>query len=149
MTVRPEGRIIDKGDKVIAERMSNEQAARHVVQFALLKNWRRVEFFGNDDFIRLAMTEALKNGLDVHPRDSAQAAIWEQVKAAHQGVAGAATALNSDKAVVMRQQNSSAPVIPPPLLFGSDIQAKLDARRNREREWQGHRPTNGRGPKGP
>jgi hypothetical protein len=123
ITLRPQGRIIDNGDKVTAERMGNEEAARRIVQLALIKKWERVEFFGNAEFIRLAMAEALSHGIEVHPRDEAQAEILQQVKAARKGDAGAAAAFVPAKADIanrlasFRSQRQGEPKPNQPKLF--------------------------------
>lgn len=80
ISLNPTGRIIDKGNKVIAEKLSNADAARRVIQFALLKEWSTIELFGNDDFIRLAMKEAIANNLSIAPKNERQRKILEEIR---------------------------------------------------------------------
>ena len=81
ISVRPKGRIIDSGDKVTAEQMSDEAAARLFGDFGFMKQWTGVEFSGSPEFVRLAMIEAKQRGLKVIPRNPEQAAIWAEINA--------------------------------------------------------------------
>jgi hypothetical protein len=101
ITIRPKGKLIDNGDKVTAEHMSDSEAARRLIDFALMKNWLSVEFTGSNEFVRLAMIEALARGLNVVPRNAEQAVIWEQVKAANAATLNPAPVFRLDNAGIM------------------------------------------------
>ena len=79
ISIVPNGRIIDKGNIVIAEKLSNEDAAHRVIQFAKMKQWSTIELFGNDDFIRLAMIAAIDAGLKILPMDARQREIYQSL----------------------------------------------------------------------
>jgi len=59
------GRLLDKGHHVQALDMSNDEAAKHIVAMGRAKEWTQITFNGNDDFLRLAMEEAMRHGLTV------------------------------------------------------------------------------------
>jgi hypothetical protein len=72
ITTTDGGRIIDRGDSVRAYRMSNEDAARHLVAIGLAKNWMSMRFSGHPDFLRLAFIAAVEAGIEVVPKDEEQ-----------------------------------------------------------------------------
>lgn len=72
ITTTEGGRIIDRGDSVKAYRMSNEDAARHLVAIGLAKNWTSMRFAGSEAFLRLAFLAAVEAGIEVVPKDEEQ-----------------------------------------------------------------------------
>lgn len=72
----------DYGSKVTGEEGSAEALAKEMVVLAIHKGWRSIQLNGNDEFVRLAMLEALKAGLDVLVTDERQQALLEEAKRA-------------------------------------------------------------------
>ena len=84
---RPE-RINDDGDRLTAYNMDHTRAARAIVALACSRNWTSIVFSGPHDFIVAAMTEAVAQGLPVHPRDQAQRLILERILSESVGAMG-------------------------------------------------------------
>jgi hypothetical protein len=76
---RDGGLIVDKGDTITASKMTDEAAASRVVALAVAKGWRGVELSGSRDFVRHAMRGALRAGLAVHPKDTDQRMVLEEL----------------------------------------------------------------------
>ena len=74
------GRLVDTGDRIYARDMNDKDASEHMIMLAKLKGWQKISFKGNDNFIGLAMEEALRNGIDVIASNDAQSRILAIVK---------------------------------------------------------------------
>lgn len=74
------GRLVDTGDRIYARDMNDKDASEHMIKLAKLKGWQKISFKGNDNFIGLAMEEALRNGIDVIASNDAQNKILAIVK---------------------------------------------------------------------
>lgn len=74
------GRLVDTGDRIYARDMNDKDATEHMVKLAKLKGWQKISFKGNDNFIGLAMEEALRHGIDVIASNDAQNRILAIVK---------------------------------------------------------------------
>ena len=87
---RPE-RLNDDGDRLTAYHMDPARAARAMVALACARGWTSIVFNGPHDFIVAAMTEAVAQGLPVHPRDPGQRLILDQIMAGSNGAMGTVT----------------------------------------------------------
>ena len=87
---RPE-RLNDDGDQLTAYHMEPARAARAMVALACARGWTSIVFTGPHDFIVAAMTEAIAQGLAVHPRDPGQQLILDQIMAGSNGAMGTVT----------------------------------------------------------
>lgn len=76
---RDGGLIVDKGDRITAQKMTDEAAASRVIALAVAKGWCGVELSGSREFVRHAMRDALRAGLAVHPKDSDQRRVLDEV----------------------------------------------------------------------
>ncbi len=72
---RDGGSIRDYGNRVEADGMDEEQAARRLVEMCDAKGWHKVHFFGSEAFVRAAMAEALARGIAIEPQTVDQALI--------------------------------------------------------------------------
>jgi hypothetical protein len=72
----------DYGSKITGEDGSAEALAKEMVALAIHKGWSSIQLKGNDEFVRLAMLEALKAGLDVLVTDEWQQVLLEEAKRA-------------------------------------------------------------------
>lgn len=87
---RDGGTIKDFGNRVEADGMDEEQAARRLVEMCDAKGWHKVHFFGSEAFVRAAMAEALARGIAIEPQTVDQALILTELMAVAGG--GAANA---------------------------------------------------------
>lgn len=87
---RDGGSIRDFGNRVEADGMDEEQAARRLVEMCDAKGWHKVHFFGSEAFIRAAMAEAIARGIAIEPQTADQALILTELIAVAGG--GAANA---------------------------------------------------------
>jgi hypothetical protein len=76
---RDGGLIVDKGDSITASKMTDEAAASRVIALAVAKGWCGVELSGSRDFVRHAMRDALRAGIAVHPKDTDQRLVLEEL----------------------------------------------------------------------
>lgn len=83
----PPKKLIDDGQTLTAHQMPMQEAAVKMVAIAKGKGWKQVSFTGSDAFVRLAMREALKQGLNVVPANLQQAGLLDEVKAEVSGEA--------------------------------------------------------------
>jgi Relaxase/Mobilisation nuclease domain/Large polyvalent protein-associated domain 7 len=74
------GRLVDTGDRIFARDMTDKEAAEHIVKLAKMKGWQKISFKGNDNFIGLAMEEALKKNIEVIASNEVQSKILAMVK---------------------------------------------------------------------
>lgn len=74
------GRLVDTGDRIYARDMNDKEAAEHIVKLAKMKGWQKISFKGNDNFIGLAMEEALKKNIAVVASNEVQSKILAMVK---------------------------------------------------------------------
>lgn len=74
------GTIIDRGNSAAIIGLDDEQSADMLVKLAVMKSWQRVQFGGNPNFLRIAMEKAIKEGMEVVPKDTAQSKILAEVK---------------------------------------------------------------------
>lgn len=79
ITTTSGGRIIDRGDRVTAYRMSNEDAAKYLVAIGVAKGWSSISFTGSPEFLRWAFIEAAANGVVVVPKDEEQEKILKSI----------------------------------------------------------------------
>ncbi len=75
------GKITDYGDRITAENMAHDNAVERIIRLALHKDWEQVTFFGEEAFVYKAMMQAILAGLNVMPRDDAQRALLDKVRA--------------------------------------------------------------------
>lgn len=160
---RPE-RINDDGDRLTAYHMDPARAARAMVALACARGWTSIVFNGPHDFIVAAMTEAVAQGLPVHPRDAGQRLILEQIMAGSNGAMGAVAipmafvppaepAFPSDPKPEP-EPPQPAPEVPamPPVQLNTDFASKLALRRQQRPssdQSPDHDSTQPKGPKGP
>lgn len=154
---RPE-RLNDDGDRLTAYRMDHARAARAMVALACARGWTSIVFNGPHDFIVAAMTEAVAQGLPVHPRDSGQRLILEQIMAGSNGAMGTVAIpmafappvepLLPHKPILNPQPGQPSPAAPamPASQFDTNLASKLGLRRQ-QRALQ-DQPKHS-GPKGP
>lgn len=86
--LKSDERLNDDGDRLTAYKMDHTRAARAMVALACARGWTSIVFNGPHDFIVAAMTEAVAQGLPVHPRDAGQRLILDQIMAGSQGAMG-------------------------------------------------------------
>ena len=140
---RPE-RIADDGDRLTAHNMEHTKAARAIVALACSRGWTSIVFDGPTDFLVVAMTEAIAQGIPVHTRNAGQRAILDRIMAGSNGACGTVAApmafqppvppiphaplLEPEKVPQPAQQVPSAPVVPP-IDFNTNLASKLGQRR--------------------
>lgn len=150
-------RITDDGDRLTAYKMSHERAARAMVALACSRGWTSIVFNGPHDFIVAAMTEAVAQGIPVHPRDAAQRQILDQIMGVSSGAMGTvATAMAFQpteppfphEPIPDPEPPQPAPAAPavPPVQLNTNLAAKLGLRRQQSTP-EDH--SNHSGPKGP
>lgn len=76
-----QGRILDTGETISADKMDNATSAVMLARLAKEKGWDTVVVSGSNEFVRLAMREALKLDLPIEPKDEAQAQILAEIMA--------------------------------------------------------------------
>ncbi len=74
------GKIIDEGSSIYCLKMSDDDSAKAMMKLAILKKWNCIEFRGSDSFVRIAMEEAIKNELEVHPINETQKKVLYEVQ---------------------------------------------------------------------
>lgn len=72
----------DYGSKITGDEGSTKDLAKEMVNLALQKRWSSIQLKGSDEFVRLAMMEALRAGLDVLLADEWQKVLLEEAKRA-------------------------------------------------------------------
>lgn len=70
----------DYGSKIAGDEGSSKELAKEMVSLAIHKGWKSIQLTGNEEFLRLAMLEALKAGLDVIVADEWQQGLLEEAK---------------------------------------------------------------------
>lgn len=86
------GRLADHGDKIVALGAKPDQDAlnaQRIVALARQRNWRAIKFSGTDQFVELAMREAMRWCITIHAQGEAQAATLARLVAEKQGAMGA------------------------------------------------------------
>lgn len=76
-----QGRILDTGESISADKMDNATSAVMLAKLAKEKGWDTVVVSGSNEFVRLAMREALKLELPIEPKDKAQAHMLAEITA--------------------------------------------------------------------
>lgn len=108
---RDGGRVRDFGPRIEASGMSEEDAARRVVEMAEAKGWHKVHFFGSDAFVRAAMADALARGMEPVPQTGGQAIILaELIAGSGSGAVGspASPAIEEDNGVPPHLRSSES-----------------------------------------
>lgn len=105
----------DHGDRLQTDCKDEQTAARRLVIAAVAKGWTTVTFRGNAVFVKEAMREAMKNGLQIATTDAAQAALLDEVMQERSGIAGAG---NPQPAAQAAPAPSPTPKPPPPIDMG-------------------------------
>ena len=85
-------RLIDKGNQIQAHGGTDAEAALRIVALAKLKQWQKVTFSGNQNFLQEAMRQAIINGLEVEAEGDEQKKILLKVQADLKTAASFATA---------------------------------------------------------
>ena len=88
------GRLADHGDKILALRARPHQDAlnaQRIVALAQHRKWRAIKFSGSDQFVELAMREAMRCRITIHAQGEGQAAILAKLVAEKQGAIGSNT----------------------------------------------------------
>lgn len=70
----------DYGSKIAGDEGSSKDLAKEMISLAIQKGWKSIQLTGNEEFLRLAMLEALKAGLDVIVADEWQQGLLEEAK---------------------------------------------------------------------
>lgn len=73
-------RLTDHGDRISGENSGELESAKAMVELAKAKGWQSVSLTGKEDFLKQAMAEALKAGLEVVPKNDWQTELLEEVK---------------------------------------------------------------------
>lgn len=84
----------DNGNSLRIDCEDDQTAARRLVAAALAKGWTSVTLRGNAVFVKEAMREAMKNGLQVVPTDELQALMLAEVSRERGGIGGEVAALH-------------------------------------------------------
>ena len=156
--LKSDERLNDDGDRLTAYRMDHTRAARAMVALACARGWTSIVFNGPQDFIVAAMTEAVAQGLPVHPRDPGQRLILEQIMTGSNGAMGTvaipmAFVLQVEPPLPyeptldprLMQPSPAAPAMPPSQI-NTNLASRLGLRRQqRALQEQPHHS----GPKGP
>ena len=85
------GRLADHGDKILALGARPDQDAlnaQRIVALAQHRNWRAIKFLGSDQFVELAMREAMRFRMTIHAQGEGQAAILAKLVAEKRGAMG-------------------------------------------------------------
>jgi hypothetical protein len=93
---RGKGHIADSGDKLRAmDGMPDALAARRIVLLAISpeRRWKSISFTGSDQFVELAMREAMAHRMAIHAVGKAQEEILAKLVAETRGGMGASTAI--------------------------------------------------------
>lgn len=105
----------DHGDSLQTDCRDEQTAARRLVAAAVAKGWTTITFRGNAGFVKEAMREAMKNGLQIATTDAAQAALLDEILQERSGVAGAG---NPQPAAQAAPTPSPTPKAAPPIDVG-------------------------------
>lgn len=96
------GRLADHGDKIVALGATPDQDAlnaERIVALAMQRKWQSIKFSGSEQFVELAMRQAMRGGMTIHAQGEAQAAILAKLIAERQGgvrsMTGPANAMQS------------------------------------------------------
>ena len=116
------GRLVDTGDRIYARDMNDKDASEHMIMLAKLKGWQKISFKGNDNFIGLAMEEALRNGIDVIASNDAQSRILAIVKQKLDQEQAELTLTPQDPAIEIDEENK-------PTLSIQDAKDRLNGKR--------------------
>ncbi len=73
--------IVDKGNLISAKGGTVKANAERMVELARLKNWKRISFSGDNDFLREAFKQALALNLEVVVEGEGQQALLSLIKA--------------------------------------------------------------------
>jgi hypothetical protein len=158
---RPE-RIADDGDRLTAYNMTHQRAAKAMLALACARGWTSIVFNGPHDFIVAAMREAIAQGMPVHPRDSGQRQILEQIMAESSGAMGTVSVPMTFVPPTepsfphedMPEPDTPVPAAPevPSVPLNDNLATKLALRRQQKApsdESPANPSTNSKGPKGP
>jgi hypothetical protein len=91
LTFKDKSQIFDQGSRIISEGSNSELAAYRLVELALAKQWQKVSFTGDEQFLRDAFERALDSGLEVQAKNEAQQILLDEIKRDKQGLASAMT----------------------------------------------------------
>lgn len=160
---RPE-RINDDGDRLTAYNMTHQRAAKAMLALASARGWTSIVFNGPRDFLVAAMREAIAQGMPVHPRDSGQRQILEQIMAESSGAMGTVSvplAFVPQTEPPFPHEDIPGPEAPqlapeapeePPVQLNSNLATKLALRRQKRApsdQSPAQPSTNPKSPKGP
>ncbi len=70
-----QGTIIDSGEKITIEHMDTTNSAIMLIKLAIAKGWDCIVLNGCEEFVKKAMQEAIKQGLEITAKDEQQQ-IW-------------------------------------------------------------------------
>jgi len=94
--------LADHGDKIVALGATPDQDAlnaERIVALAMQRKWQSIKFSGSEQFVELAMRQAMRGGMTIHAQGEAQAAILAKLIAERQGgvrsMSGPANAMQS------------------------------------------------------
>ena len=73
-------KLVDNGDQIQAHGGTDAEAALRIVALAKLKQWQKVTFSGNQNFIQEAMRQAIMNGLEVEAEGEEQKKILLKIQ---------------------------------------------------------------------
>ena len=73
-------KITDHGNRVTGDSKNSTLLATELLALAVKKGWDEIQLSGSQEFVELAMTEALRNGLEVIPKNDEQITLLEKVK---------------------------------------------------------------------
>lgn len=108
-------RLADHGDKIVALGARADQDAlnaQRIVALGQQRKWRAIKFSGTDQFVELAMREAMRCRITIHAQGEGQAAILAKLVAEKQGAMGS----NAGPVVIARpafDKVQSDPILAP------------------------------------
>lgn len=73
-------KLNDHGDRITGDSGDQDLMAKEMVALAIAKEWKSLQFSGSEQFVELAMTEAMRNGIEITPKNERQTALLEKVK---------------------------------------------------------------------
>ena len=85
-------KLVDYGNQIAAHGGTDAEAALRIVALAKLKQWQKVTFSGNQNFLQEAMRQAIMNGLEVEAEGDEQQKILLKVQKDLKTAASFATA---------------------------------------------------------
>jgi hypothetical protein len=77
-----QGKILDSGEKITVENMDTNHSAIMLIKLAIAKGWNGIVLTGNEDFVKKAMQEAIKQGLEITAKDEQQQLWLNEIRAA-------------------------------------------------------------------